>query len=57
MTDGRTDGRTEAIAISPTLFLKKRGDNDSLNKGQSVLKTPLWHIFNQTQRNRYSDVH
>ena len=26
MTDGRTDGRTEAIAISPTLFLKKRGD-------------------------------
>ena len=22
-----TDGRTEAIAISPTLFLKKRGDN------------------------------
>ena len=33
MTDGRTDrrtadGRTEAIAISPTLFLKKRGDNE-----------------------------
>ena len=25
--DGRTDGRTEAIAISPMLFLKKRGDN------------------------------
>ena len=22
MTDGRTDGRTEAIAISPTLFKK-----------------------------------
>ena len=28
MTDGRTDGRTEAIAISPTFFLKKRGDNN-----------------------------
>ena len=23
-----TDGRTEAIAISPTLFKKKRGDNE-----------------------------
>ena len=34
MTDGRT--RTEAIAISPTLFLKKRGDKDlfSLYLGQ-----------------------
>ena len=32
MTDGRTHGRTdrptEAIAISPTLFLKKRGENN-----------------------------
>ena len=28
MTVGRTDGRTEAITISPSLFLKKRGDND-----------------------------
>ena len=27
MTDGRTDGRMEAIAISPSLFKKKRGDN------------------------------
>ena len=30
MTDGQTDGRTEAIEISSTLFLKKkqkRGDN------------------------------
>ena len=25
--DGRTDGRTEAITISPSFFLKKRGDN------------------------------
>ena len=24
MTDGQTDGQTEAIAISPTLFLKRR---------------------------------
>ena len=29
-TDRWTDGRTEAIAISLTLFLKKRGDNESL---------------------------
>ena len=28
--DSVTDGRTEAIAISPTLFLKKRGDNKGL---------------------------
>ena len=28
MTDGRTDGRTEAIAISPDAFLKKRGDKN-----------------------------
>ena len=28
VTDGRTDRRTEAIAISPTLFLKKRGDKN-----------------------------
>ena len=28
MTDGRTVGRTEAIAISPTFF-KKRGDNNN----------------------------
>ena len=27
MTDGRMDRRTEAIAISPTFFLKERGDN------------------------------
>ena len=25
-----TDRRTEAIAISPTLFKKKRGDNDQI---------------------------
>ena len=25
MTDGQTDGRTEAIAISPTLFKKSVG--------------------------------
>ena len=33
MTDRRTDRRTEAIAISPTLFLKKRGDKNA-NKGK-----------------------
>ena len=31
--DSVTDGRTEAIAISPTLFLKKRGINAFLKKG------------------------
>ena len=40
MTDRRTDGRTEAIAISPTLFFKKRGDNKHIhfNKSKSHFK-------------------
>ena len=42
MTDGRTDGRTEAIAISPSLFLKKRGDKEVSN-GAKI-------------RNRYNQV-
>ena len=29
--DSVKDGQTEAIAISPTLFLKKRGDNNPQN--------------------------
>ena len=41
ITDGRTDRRTKAITISPSLFLKKRGDN----KGVRALRgyfSPLW---------------
>ena len=30
MTDRQTDGPTEAIAVSPNAFLKKRGDNEYL---------------------------
>ena len=37
MTDGRTNGRTEAIAISPTrALLKKRGDNKTSSNGANV---------------------
>ena len=28
MRDGQRDGQMEAIAISPTLFFKKHGDNN-----------------------------
>ena len=38
VTDGRTDRRTEAIAISPTLFLKKRGDNELFHAWTSNVK-------------------
>ena len=35
-TDRRTDGRTEAIAISPSLFFKKkRGDNNNNNNNNN----------------------
>ena len=36
-TNRRTDRRTEAIAISPTLFLKKRGDNHISALNQKVI--------------------
>ena len=32
MTDGQMDGRTEAIAISPTLFLKSVGIKIQVHK-------------------------
>ena len=42
-----TDGRTEAIAISPIFFLKKkRGDNNNNNNNNNSFKYQLKTIVN-----------
>ena len=37
MTDGRRDRRTEAIAISLTIFLKKGGDSNPLDSFSIII--------------------